>query len=218
MIAEKKGQDYSQMLRWLRCRLNFALLLRSSITCLRGTRSKNVPPPMMSPHPTWYCRKLGSVLSPKSAFLIYSLSLTMSSTIIHIWLSAMLSQIFYALRIIVWLKSHIVQYSHSLHLSQASHFKGLHFALSYVTPLSGSHMHIVGYRHDSGIYHSELRWFLKFSSLNFLFSQDSDQFGHCTDTVLNLCFMPFLLIQHHSSSGTINRMHVRSFTIYTVYI
>ena len=43
MIAEKKGQDYSQMLRWLRCRLHFALLLRSSIKCLRGTRSKNVP-------------------------------------------------------------------------------------------------------------------------------------------------------------------------------
>ena len=43
MIAEKKGQDYSQTLRWLRCRLNFALL-RSSIMCLRGTRSKNNAP------------------------------------------------------------------------------------------------------------------------------------------------------------------------------
>ena len=42
MIAEKKGQDYSQTLRWLRCRLNFALL-RSSIMCLKGTRSKNAP-------------------------------------------------------------------------------------------------------------------------------------------------------------------------------
>ena len=43
MIAEKKGQDYSQTLRWLRCRLNFALL-RSSIMCLRGARSKNNAP------------------------------------------------------------------------------------------------------------------------------------------------------------------------------
>ena len=42
MMAEKKGQDYSQMLRWLRCRLNFALI-RSSIMCLRGTISKNPP-------------------------------------------------------------------------------------------------------------------------------------------------------------------------------
>ena len=42
LIAEKKGQDYSQTLRWLRCRLNFALL-RSFIMCLRGTRSRNTP-------------------------------------------------------------------------------------------------------------------------------------------------------------------------------
>ena len=42
------------------------------------------PPPMMTPDPTWYCRNL----SPKSAFLIYSMSLTLSDTIMHIWLSA----------------------------------------------------------------------------------------------------------------------------------
>jgi len=42
LMAEKKGQDYSKMLKWLRCRLNFALL-RYSIMCLRGTRSKNPP-------------------------------------------------------------------------------------------------------------------------------------------------------------------------------
>ena len=39
-----------------------------------GPDQRMPPPPMMTPHPTWYCRNVGSVLSPKSAFLIYSLT------------------------------------------------------------------------------------------------------------------------------------------------
>ena len=38
MISEKK-QDYGQTVKWLRCRLSYALL-RSSIMCIRGTRSR----------------------------------------------------------------------------------------------------------------------------------------------------------------------------------
>ena len=39
MISEKKKQDYGQTMKWLRCRLSYALL-RSSIMCIRGTRSR----------------------------------------------------------------------------------------------------------------------------------------------------------------------------------
>ena len=42
MISEKKKQDYGQTIKWLRCRLSYALL-RSSIMCIRGTRSRNAP-------------------------------------------------------------------------------------------------------------------------------------------------------------------------------
>ena len=38
MIASKHNQPYSQTINWLRCRLSFSLL-RSSIMCLRGSRS-----------------------------------------------------------------------------------------------------------------------------------------------------------------------------------
>ena len=38
LLALKKDQPYSHMIGWIRCRLGFSLL-RSSITCLRGTRS-----------------------------------------------------------------------------------------------------------------------------------------------------------------------------------
>ena len=38
MIASKHSQPYSQTINWLRCRLSFSLL-RSSIMCLRGSRS-----------------------------------------------------------------------------------------------------------------------------------------------------------------------------------
>ena len=38
MIAEKHNKPYSKTIHWIRCRLNFSLL-RSSITCLRGSRS-----------------------------------------------------------------------------------------------------------------------------------------------------------------------------------
>ena len=37
-IAEKHDKPYEQTLHWLRCRINFSLL-RSSIMCLRGSRS-----------------------------------------------------------------------------------------------------------------------------------------------------------------------------------
>ena len=38
LLALKKDQPYSHVIGWIRCRLGFSLL-RSSITCLRGTRS-----------------------------------------------------------------------------------------------------------------------------------------------------------------------------------
>ena len=38
LISEKSGQSYSMTLYWLRCRLSFSLL-RSAVTCLRGSRS-----------------------------------------------------------------------------------------------------------------------------------------------------------------------------------
>ena len=38
MIAEKHNKPYSKTIHWIRCRLNFSLL-RSSIMCLRGSRS-----------------------------------------------------------------------------------------------------------------------------------------------------------------------------------
>ena len=38
MITSKHNQSYSQTMNWLRCRLSFSLL-RSSIMCLRGSRS-----------------------------------------------------------------------------------------------------------------------------------------------------------------------------------
>ena len=38
MIATKHNQSYSQTINWLRCRLSFSLL-RSSIMCIRGSRS-----------------------------------------------------------------------------------------------------------------------------------------------------------------------------------
>ena len=38
MITSKHGQLYSQTINWLRCRLSFSFL-RSSIMCLRGSRS-----------------------------------------------------------------------------------------------------------------------------------------------------------------------------------
>ena len=38
LISEKSNQSYGTALYWLRCRLSFSLL-RSAITCLRGSRS-----------------------------------------------------------------------------------------------------------------------------------------------------------------------------------
>lgn len=38
MLAQKRDQEYSSTMAWLRCSLNFALL-RSSIQCIRGARS-----------------------------------------------------------------------------------------------------------------------------------------------------------------------------------
>ena len=38
LISEKSGQSYNMTLYWLRCRLSFSLL-RSAVTCLRGSRS-----------------------------------------------------------------------------------------------------------------------------------------------------------------------------------
>ena len=40
-LAEKKQSDYATAMRWLRCRLSFALL-RASILCLRGSRTRKV--------------------------------------------------------------------------------------------------------------------------------------------------------------------------------
>ena len=47
MIATKHNQPYSQTINWLRCRLSFSLL-RSSIMCLRGSRS-SVNHPIVHP-------------------------------------------------------------------------------------------------------------------------------------------------------------------------
>ena len=43
MLADKRGNNYSKCLFWLRCRLCFSLL-RSSVMCLRGHRSSNRGP------------------------------------------------------------------------------------------------------------------------------------------------------------------------------
>ena len=43
MIAEKHNKPYSKTIHWIRCRLNFSLL-RSSIMCLRGSRSASHRP------------------------------------------------------------------------------------------------------------------------------------------------------------------------------
>ena len=43
MIATKHNQSYSQTINWLRCRLSFSLL-RSSIMCIRGSRSSTHHP------------------------------------------------------------------------------------------------------------------------------------------------------------------------------
>ena len=37
-LAEKQEKQYSTIIHWIRCRLNFSLL-RSAIMCLRGSRS-----------------------------------------------------------------------------------------------------------------------------------------------------------------------------------
>ena len=39
LIAEKREQPYSDVMGWIRCHLSFSLL-RSTIMCLRGSRSK----------------------------------------------------------------------------------------------------------------------------------------------------------------------------------
>ena len=38
LLATRWGQPYSTTIRWLRCRMSFALL-RSAILCIRGSRS-----------------------------------------------------------------------------------------------------------------------------------------------------------------------------------
>ena len=43
LIAEKRNQSYSTTIRWIRCRLTFALI-RSAILCLRGHRSRQGRP------------------------------------------------------------------------------------------------------------------------------------------------------------------------------
>ena len=43
MIADKHNKPYSKTIHWIRCRLNFSLL-RSSILCLRGSRSAHHRP------------------------------------------------------------------------------------------------------------------------------------------------------------------------------
>ena len=39
LLAEKRGEEYSKVMGWLRCRLSFCLL-RSTIRCIRGSRTK----------------------------------------------------------------------------------------------------------------------------------------------------------------------------------
>ena len=41
LLSQKMGASYSSTIGWLRCRLSFALL-RCSILCLRGCRSKGL--------------------------------------------------------------------------------------------------------------------------------------------------------------------------------
>ena len=42
MIATKTKQPYSSTITWIRCRLNFSLI-RSSVSCLRGSRQNSCP-------------------------------------------------------------------------------------------------------------------------------------------------------------------------------
>ena len=39
LVAEKKKETYRQVMGWIRCRISFSLL-RSSLLCLRGSRTK----------------------------------------------------------------------------------------------------------------------------------------------------------------------------------
>ena len=50
LLADKKDQPYSVTMGWLRCRFGFALL-RSSIMCLRGARSRKSQPIFGHSHP-----------------------------------------------------------------------------------------------------------------------------------------------------------------------
>ena len=43
LLATHWGQQYSQTINWLRCRLSFALL-RCAIMCIRGSRSSTIRP------------------------------------------------------------------------------------------------------------------------------------------------------------------------------
>ena len=40
LLAIKRNQSYSQVLHWIRCRINFSLI-RSAVMCLRGARSSS---------------------------------------------------------------------------------------------------------------------------------------------------------------------------------
>ena len=44
LLASHWGQEYSQTINWLRCRLSFAPLLRCAIMCIRGSRSSTHRP------------------------------------------------------------------------------------------------------------------------------------------------------------------------------
>ena len=46
MIAQKRKHIYSVVMGWLRCRLSFALI-RSSVMCIRGSRSSHYRPVYM---------------------------------------------------------------------------------------------------------------------------------------------------------------------------
>ena len=43
MLSDKRDVPYDQTMRWIRCKLSFALL-RTSILCIRGARSKAFRP------------------------------------------------------------------------------------------------------------------------------------------------------------------------------
>ena len=59
IISDKRGESYSTVITWIRCRLSFSLV-RSAINAIRGTRSK---PPTVTNDQSFSCIVVEACLS-----------------------------------------------------------------------------------------------------------------------------------------------------------